>query len=35
MFPFSVTHPRQVTQSGQPATNSGYELIAFDAEKLN
>ena len=30
-----MTHPRQVTQSGQPATNSGYELIAFDAEKLN
>lgn len=35
MFPFSVTHPRQATQSGPQAANSGYELIAFDAEKLN
>lgn len=35
MFPFSVTHPRSVTQSGRQTANSGYELIAFDAEKLN
>ncbi|STV91170.1 two-component response regulator [Klebsiella michiganensis] len=35
MFPFSVTHPRPVTQSGTTTANSGYELIAFDAEKLN
>ncbi len=35
MFPFSVTHPRPVTQSGRQTANSGYELIAFDAEKLN
>ncbi|MEZ2585920.1 helix-turn-helix domain-containing protein [Kluyvera intermedia] len=31
MFPFSVTHPRSVT----PSVNGGYELIAFDAQKLN
>ena len=35
MFPFSVTHPRPVTQTGRQTANSGYELIAFDAEKLN
>lgn len=35
MFPFSVTHPRQAMQSGPHTVNSGYELIAFDAEKLN
>lgn len=34
MFPFSVTHPRPATPAGQQ-TASGYELIAFDAEKLN
>lgn len=35
MFPFSVTHPGSLTQSGRQTANSGYELIAFDAEKLN
>ena len=35
MFPFSVTHPRPATGSGRQTINSGYELIAFDAEKLN
>lgn len=35
MFPFSVTHPHQGTQAGQQRVSSGYELIAFDAEKLN
>ncbi|HGH3373096.1 TPA: helix-turn-helix domain-containing protein [Kluyvera cryocrescens] len=37
MFPFSVTHPRPVTQTGAHTVScgSGYELIAFDAEKLN
>lgn len=35
MFPFSVTHPRPVTHAGRQTVNSGYELIAFDAEKLN
>lgn len=35
MFPFSVTHPGPATASGRQTTNSGYELIAFDAEKLN
>lgn len=30
-----MTHPRSVTQSGRQTANSGYELIAFDAEKLN
>lgn len=34
MFPFSVTHPRPAAQPGRQ-TASGYELIAFDAEKLN
>lgn len=35
MFPFSVTHPRSATEAGRHTVNSGYELIAFDAEKLN
>ena len=35
MFPFSVTHPRSATETGRHTANSGYELIAFDAEKLN
>ncbi|MDG1642864.1 helix-turn-helix domain-containing protein [Klebsiella huaxiensis] len=35
MFPFSVTHSRAVMQTGRQTVNSGYELIAFDAEKLN
>jgi AraC-like DNA-binding protein/mannose-6-phosphate isomerase-like protein (cupin superfamily) len=35
VFPFSVTHPRQAAQTGLQTANSGYELIAFDAEKLN
>ncbi len=35
MFPFSVTHPRPATLAGRQTHNSGYELIAFDAEKLN
>jgi AraC-like DNA-binding protein/mannose-6-phosphate isomerase-like protein (cupin superfamily) len=35
VFPFSVTHPRPAAQTGQQTVNSGYELIAFDAEKLN
>ncbi|MFV0261235.1 MAG: AraC family transcriptional regulator [Kluyvera sp.] len=34
MFPFSVTHPRPAAHTGRQ-TASGYELIAFDAEKLN
>lgn len=34
MFPFSVTHPRPAAHTGRQ-TPSGYELIAFDAEKLN
>ncbi|WP_434668673.1 AraC family transcriptional regulator [Klebsiella sp. B345] len=35
MFPFSVTHPRPATEAGRHTVNSGYELIAFDADKLN
>ncbi|MDQ4431951.1 AraC family transcriptional regulator [Yokenella regensburgei] len=35
MFPFSLTHPRQTPEAGRQTQNSGYELIAFDAEKLN
>ncbi|BBQ84216.1 MULTISPECIES: helix-turn-helix transcriptional regulator [Enterobacteriaceae] len=35
MFPFSVTHPGPVVQTGRQTAHSGYELIAFDAEKLN
>jgi len=35
MFPFSVTHPGPMAQTGRQTVNSGYELIAFDAEKLN
>ncbi|SNY59390.1 AraC family transcriptional regulator [Enterobacter sp. CC120223-11] len=35
MFPFSLTHPRQNPDVARQAHNSGYELIAFDAEKLN
>lgn len=35
MFPFSVTHPHPATHTGRQTANSGYELIAFDAEKLN
>lgn len=35
MFPFSVTHPHPAMQIGRQTVNSGYELIAFDAEKLN
>ncbi|MFD1803440.1 helix-turn-helix domain-containing protein [Mixta tenebrionis] len=35
MFPFSATHSRPAAHVGQQAANSGYELIAFDAEKLN
>ena len=35
MFPFSVTHPHPAMQTGRQTVNSGYELIAFDAEKLN
>ncbi|WP_434641736.1 AraC family transcriptional regulator [Klebsiella sp. I138] len=35
MFPFSVTHPRPATETGRHTASSGYELIAFDAEKLN
>ncbi|MCS2148105.1 AraC family transcriptional regulator [Scandinavium manionii] len=35
MFPFSVTHPGPTAQTGRQTVNSGYELIAFDAEKLN
>lgn len=35
MFPFSVTHPRPATETGRHTVSSGYELIAFDAEKLN
>ena len=34
MFPFSVTHPRPAAHA-ERQTTSGYELIAFDAEKLN
>ena len=34
MFPFSVTHPRPAAHA-ERQTASGYELIAFDAEKLN
>jgi AraC-like DNA-binding protein/mannose-6-phosphate isomerase-like protein (cupin superfamily) len=35
MLPFSVTHSRSSIEGGQPTANSGYELIAFDAERLN
>lgn len=35
MFPFSVTHPGPTPQTGRQTANSGYELIAFDAERLN
>ncbi|VFS55052.1 Uncharacterised protein [Kluyvera cryocrescens] len=37
MFPFSVTHSRPSAQTGAHTVSfgSGYELIAFDAEKLN
>lgn len=35
MFPFSLTHPRPASEAGRQTLNSGYELIAFDAEKLN
>ena len=35
MFLFSVTHPHPAMQTGRQTVNSGYELIAFDAEKLN
>ncbi|XXD09947.1 AraC family transcriptional regulator [Klebsiella sp. R445] len=35
MFPFSVTHPRPAPEAGRHTVNSGYELIAFDADKLN
>lgn len=34
MFPFSVTQ-RTVSKNSQPTARCGYELIAFDAEKLN
>ncbi len=35
MFPFSVTQQRAAAQTRALFTQSGYELIAFDAEKLN
>lgn len=35
MFPFSVTQQRAAAQPNPSPTQCGYELIAFDAEKLN